>query len=68
MQVHHGFEVKHVAPHAVNDGAGKAVEVQPAIFAPQGAPAFRRGHDAAQRGFELVKEVVAQTRLPLFIP
>ena len=68
MQVHHGFDVKPVGAHAVNNGVGKAVEVELAIVAPDFAPAFRLGHDAAQRAFKLVKEIIAQARLPFLIP
>ncbi|MGA3268514.1 MAG: hypothetical protein ABSE16_17035 [Verrucomicrobiota bacterium] len=41
MQVHHGFDVKRVGLHAVNDGVGKAVEVQLAVVVPDFVPAFR---------------------------
>ena len=47
MQVHYDFDEENVAAHAVNDGVGKAVEVELAIVAPNFAPAFRFGHDAA---------------------
>src|SRR5437867_7407164 len=64
VQVHHRFDVNGVGTHAVNDGVGKAVEVELAIVAPDFAPAFRLGHDAAQGAFKLVQEGVAQARLP----
>jgi hypothetical protein len=68
MQVRHGFDVKRVAAHAVNDGVGKALEVELAIVTPGFAPAFRFGHDAAQRAFKLVQESVAKARLLFLIP
>jgi hypothetical protein len=66
--VHHGFDVEDFALHAVNDGVGKAMEVELAIVSSDFAPAFRLGHNAAQGPLELVKKVVAQARLPLVIP
>ena len=68
MQVHHSFDKQFVSPHAVNDGVGKAVEVESAVPAPEDAPAFRIGHDPAQGAGEFIQEVVAQARLPLFVP
>lgn len=68
MQVHHGFDVDRVDADAVNDGVRKAVEVELAIVASDFAPAFRLGHDPAQRALELVQEGIAQARLPLLIP
>lgn len=60
MQVHHRFDVEHVAAHAVNDGAGKAVEVELAVLAMHLAPTSRIGHNAAQCAVELVKEVITR--------
>ena len=68
VQVHHGFDIKRVGAHAVNDGVGKALEVELAIVAPDFAPAFRLGHDASQRASKLVREVIAKARLPFLIP
>lgn len=68
VQVHHGFDEKRVGLHTVNDGVGKAVEVELAVLAPDFAPAFRLGHDAAQRAFKMFKEIAAQAGLPFFIP
>lgn len=68
MQVHHGFEVDGVAANTVNYGVREGMEVELAIVVADFAPALGFGHDAAQGPFELVKEVVTQARLPLFIP
>jgi hypothetical protein len=40
MQVHHGYDIKHISADAVNDGVGKAVEVELAVIAPDFTPAF----------------------------
>jgi hypothetical protein len=68
MQVHHGFDVEDLAAHAVNDGVREAMEVELAVVSADFEPAFRLGHNAVQGPFELVKEVVTQARLPLFLP
>ena len=68
MQVHYGFDVDAVVTHAVNDGVREALEVERAIVTPNDAPAFRFDDNAARCAFEFVEEVIAQTRLPLFIP
>ena len=70
MQVHHGFDVKRVGLglHAIDDGVGKAVEVELAIVAPDFAPAFRLIQDAAQRGLVFQKKIAAQPRLAILIP
>lgn len=59
MQVHHGFDVDRVGADTVNDGVGKAVEVELAIVAPDYAPAFRFGQDAPQRSSIFLKKVAA---------
>ena len=64
--MHHGRDVKNIVVHAVNDGVGKTVEIELAIMTAYSAPAFRFGHDAAQGTLELVNEVIAQARLPLY--
>ena len=53
MQVHHRFDVNGVGAHAVNDGVGKAAEVEFAIVASDFAPPVRLGYDAAQRAYVL---------------
>ncbi len=68
MQVHHGFDVDRAGADAVNDGAGKAVEVELAIVAPDFASAFRLGQDAPQRSSIFLKKVAAQLRLAFLIP
>src|ERR1039458_8782411 len=68
MQVHHGFDVKRIGLHAIDDGVGKTMEVELAIVAPDSAPAFRFVQDAAQRGLIFPKKIAAQTRLALVIP
>ena len=68
MQVHHGFEVKRLFTHTVNDGVRKTLEVEFAIVAPDFSPAVWLGHDPAQRGCELIKEVISQAGLFLLIP
>ena len=65
--MHHGFDADRVGAHAVNDGVRKTVEVELAIVTADFAPAFRLGHDAAQRAFKLDQEGVAQARLPFLI-
>ena len=56
------------AAYAINDGVRKAVEVEFAIFATDFGPTSRFGHDSAQRTLKLIQEVIAEVRLPLFIP
>lgn len=68
MQVHHGFEEEGVASQAVNEGVGKAAEVELAIVAVEHAPAVWLGYDPAQRGFKLVEEVASEAGLPFFVP
>jgi len=68
MQMHHGFDVNGVRAHTVNNGVREAMKVELAIVAPHFAPAFRFGDDAAQCVLKLVKEVIAQARLPVFVP
>ena len=66
--MHNGLDVKRVGSHTVNDGVGEAAEFELAILAPDSAPTFRLGRKATQRAFKLIKEVIAQPRLPFLIP
>ena len=56
MQVHHGFDIKRVGAHAVNDGIGKAMEVELAILAPDFAPAFRLSQECGPPWFGMPQE------------
>ena len=68
MQVHHRFDVERVSADVVNDGVGKAVEVELAIVAPEFPPTPRLGHNAEEGASKLVKEVTAQAGQPLLVP
>ena len=68
MQVHHGFDVKGVCLHAINDGVGKAMKIEFAVVLPDFAPAFRPGQNAPQRGLVFLQKIATQTRLALLIP
>ena len=66
--MHHSFDLENFVVPDVNDGEWKTMEVKFAIIAPNDAPPFRFDHYAAQRAFKLINEVIAQARLPFFIP
>jgi hypothetical protein len=59
MQMHHGFDVKRIGAHTVNDGAGKAVEIEFAVVAPDFALAFRFTQNSAKSGLIFFKIIGA---------
>lgn len=68
MQVNHGFDVNHIHLQAVNNCVRKTVKVEFSIGLVDFGPAFRLGHDAAQRSFELIEKIISKALLPFLIP
>src|SRR5262245_56307136 len=68
VQVHHRFEVNGVGAHTVDDGVGKAVEVELAIRSPDFAPPFRHRSRCGAACVQTRPGRRPQARLPLLIP
>ncbi len=68
MEVHHRCDIEIISVQSVNDCVRKPVEVKLPIISPDLAPTSRLRHDAVQRAFELIQEIIPQAWQPFLIP
>ena len=62
------LQVNDVRSNAVNDRIRESSKVKLPVISPDFPVPHRVGHDSPKRAFKLIKEVISQSRLALFIP